>query len=248
MTHEEAVELLPAYALGALDADVAGLEAHLEQCDRCRAELAGYLETTAALGEAVETVRPPAELREAVLDGVPARPSARRRLWWLQWPAPPTRLFAPLAVVAALLIVVLGLAAWNVVQQQQIQATRSALALDERGLALLTSTETTMVRLDPVARPGSTEHGHWYHRPGVDTQVLVVEFLPEPSNGEAYYGWLQSGDGSWRPAGTFALDETGYGRLILAGDGSGVSRVVVTRQARATLQPEGEVVVRWSAT
>jgi len=250
VTHEEASELLPAYALGALDEDAAELEAHLERCDRCcdrcKEELATYLETAARLGEAVETVRPPEALRQAVLAGVPERPATRRRRFWGL--TPPTRFSMPLAAVAALLVVVFGLAGWSVAQQQQLQAARSALALDERGLVLLTSTETAVVRLDPVARPGSPEHGHWYHRPGVDTQVLVVEFLPKLPAGEAYYGWLQYGDGSWRSAGIFTLDDKGYGRLILVGDdGSGVRRSVVTRQAQTTTRPEGEVVLSWPA-
>ena len=51
MTHDEAVGLLPAYALGALVEDVTVLEAHLHDCRRCSALLATYLESTVALGD-----------------------------------------------------------------------------------------------------------------------------------------------------------------------------------------------------
>src|SRR5437762_2861759 len=46
MTHDEAITLLPDYALGALD-DARALEAHLRDCPVCTAELASYLETAA---------------------------------------------------------------------------------------------------------------------------------------------------------------------------------------------------------
>ncbi len=246
MTHEEAFSLLPAYALGALDEDLEDLEAHLRHCSRCKAQLSLFLETTTALGEAAETVTPPPALRGRVLSSVPVQPVAPRgRLQRLvEMFAAPTWKAAPIAL--ALLIVLAGLTAWIVVQQQQLQATRSELVLDERGLALLTSTETVTERLAPIAEPTSQAHGHWYHRPGVNTQVLVVEFMPAPPRGESYYGWLRLADGSWRAAGPFSLNSGGYGRLILLGsDGSDVRGVTVTSQPEATAQPSGEVVLRW---
>jgi anti-sigma factor RsiW len=50
LTHEEAVELLGAYALDALDPDEAALvEEHLNQCPRCRAEVARHHEVAGLL-------------------------------------------------------------------------------------------------------------------------------------------------------------------------------------------------------
>ncbi len=303
MTHEEAVTLLPSYALGALDADVAALEAHLSDCDRCAALLASYLETTAALAEAVPQVGPPASLRAVVLTHTPGR---RSSLWetiainplslWemvrvralpsspnpgpdrdenaltrspaasprgtgestpLSWrarrgaggevrPLWETLKLRALPLAAALLLVV-GLAAGNVVQQQQLRAAQSEIALDQLGLALLTSTETTVERLNPIANPAGPEHGHWYHREGIATQVVVVEFMPAPASGLAYFGWLQHADGSWQPVGRFTLNDQGYGRIILTGsDGADVRAVVVTRQAQASAAPTGQVVLRWA--
>jgi Anti-sigma-K factor rskA/Putative zinc-finger len=49
-THEELQELLGAYALDAVPHDeIAVLEAHLEECPRCRAEVAAHRETAALL-------------------------------------------------------------------------------------------------------------------------------------------------------------------------------------------------------
>jgi anti-sigma-K factor RskA len=51
VTHDELQSLLGAYALDALDpAETAVLEAHLTDCPRCRAEVAGHHQTAALLG------------------------------------------------------------------------------------------------------------------------------------------------------------------------------------------------------
>ena len=248
MTHDEALELLPVYALGALDEDVAALESHLDQCAQCRTELTAHLETTAKLGEAMEVAEPPRALREAVLAAMPERAgSVRRRIAWSSiWQRFPVLLRFPVSLaLSALLLVVIGLAAWNVVQQRQIREERSELLLDRSGLALLTSTETVQIRLNPVAEPGSKAHGHWYHRTAIQTQVLVIEFMPKLAGGNRYYGWLQYQDDSWRLVGPFPVDDKGHGRLILSGDdGSGVKCVAVTRQARPTTRPEAEPILR----
>ena len=55
MTHDEASDLLGAYALDAVDGDeFTELEAHLESCPRCRAELDSLREVAAAMGNSVE--------------------------------------------------------------------------------------------------------------------------------------------------------------------------------------------------
>ena len=55
MSHDEASELLGAYALDAVDGDEhTELEAHLETCPRCRAELDSLREVAAAMGNSVE--------------------------------------------------------------------------------------------------------------------------------------------------------------------------------------------------
>jgi anti-sigma-K factor RskA len=55
MSHDEASDLLGAYALDAVDGDErTELEAHLETCPRCRAELDSLREVAAAMGNSVE--------------------------------------------------------------------------------------------------------------------------------------------------------------------------------------------------
>ena len=268
MTHEEAFDLLASYALGALE-DPAELEAHLLTCTICTAELARQLETTAALAEAVEQVAPPASLRarvlahqappidikEARIRAVPAvQPRSRDGDPGASpLEAPITRIVSHraslprwLSVAAAIVLLFVGFGAGSLVQRQQIQPIQSELTLDQQGLNLLTSTETSNARLAPVSPLGGDAHGHWFHRDGVNTQVLVVESMPPPPAGQSYFGWLQRADGTWLADGRFTLDATGYARIILpGGDGSDIRAVKVTQQLGETTAPGGTVVLRW---
>jgi hypothetical protein len=241
VTHDEVADLLPAYALGGLDEDTVPIDEHLRGCRECSELLATYLEASAALGEAVPPVAPPASLRAAVFAHAERRYPEGRGWAWGRW------LWQRSSLVAAGILLVLsaGLGLGNAVQQRQLDQSQSTLALDERGLALLTSTETTVDRMSPLNPSPTNAHGHWYHRGGIQTQVFVVEFMPTPPAGEAYYGWLELRDGLWQPVGRFTLDSTGYGRIILlGGDGSNARGVTVTRQSGPSAIPSGTIVLR----
>ena len=106
MSHEGAIELVAAYALGAVDGDEQlQIESHLPHCDECRAELSETLETTVRL----EELAPPSD---AVWEGihqsivvsapVPITESRSRRFQW-----------RPIAVAAAATAVVVGAAAFG---------------------------------------------------------------------------------------------------------------------------------------
>jgi anti-sigma factor RsiW len=67
ISHDDASELLGAYALDAVDGgERADLEAHLASCPRCRAELDGLREAAGGLGNSVEP--PPEELWSRIAD------------------------------------------------------------------------------------------------------------------------------------------------------------------------------------
>ncbi len=72
MSHEEAGELLAAYALDAVDGrEFTELEEHLEVCPRCRAELDGLWEVAAAMGNSVEPM--PEGLWSTIASRLPVR-------------------------------------------------------------------------------------------------------------------------------------------------------------------------------
>jgi anti-sigma-K factor RskA len=67
ISHDDASELLGAYALDAVDGgELADLEEHLATCPRCRAELDGLREAAGALGNSVEP--PPEALWSRIAD------------------------------------------------------------------------------------------------------------------------------------------------------------------------------------
>jgi anti-sigma factor RsiW len=72
ISHEEASELLGAYALHAVDVDeVTAVEEHLDTCPRCRAELDGLREVAGALGNSVE--EPPEGVWSGIVSRLPDR-------------------------------------------------------------------------------------------------------------------------------------------------------------------------------
>lgn len=74
MSHDDASELLGAYALDAVDGtERAELEAHLRSCPRCRAELDSMHEVAGALGNSVEPL--PEGLWSRIASQLPAPPA-----------------------------------------------------------------------------------------------------------------------------------------------------------------------------
>jgi len=72
MSHDEASDLLGAYALDAVDGDeFTELEAHLETCPRCRSELDSLRDVAAAMGNSVE--QPPEGLWSQIAVRLPER-------------------------------------------------------------------------------------------------------------------------------------------------------------------------------
>ncbi|HEV2764529.1 MAG TPA: anti-sigma factor [Pyrinomonadaceae bacterium] len=76
MEHETYREMLSEAALGALGPeDERALEAHLRECDACRAERDELRDVAALLAHTVAPVAPPAELRSRILDRIKTSPA-----------------------------------------------------------------------------------------------------------------------------------------------------------------------------
>ena len=96
-------QLSAAYALDALDAeDERVFEAHLEGCDRCRADVDSFRVAASSLAFADVGPAPPAGLRDRVLDGARAERSN-------VIPFRSARRLIPPALAAAAAVVVVGL-------------------------------------------------------------------------------------------------------------------------------------------
>ncbi len=95
MTHEEASELLGAYALDAVDGEeLAELEAHVDTCPRCRAELDTLREVAGAIGHSAEPL--PEGLWSNIVSRLPSRPAGEESP-----PMPPPRRPGALALARA---------------------------------------------------------------------------------------------------------------------------------------------------
>ena len=205
MTHDEASDLVGAYALDAVDGvERTELEEHLETCPRCRAELDSQREVAAAMGNSVEPLpeglwshiavrlperdedqEPPPMPRLESAGRAPSRPPAdvRRR----QTRALVTTVGA-LAVAAAAVAVVLGIglmrADHTVSNLQSAQAGRSSTvtaALHAPGHRLITLDSGSQAALAQVVVVPS---GQGY---------LVSSKLPSLGDGRTYQLWAVEG-------------------------------------------------------
>ena len=160
------------YALDALSAEErARFEAHLETCERCRAELAGLQDAAASLAFVVEGPAPPAELRASILAAARSeRPNVvplRRR-----------SLFASAATAAAVAATAaaVGVGIWATSLHHSLSRERAAVR----------------VLADPDARHVRVQgaKGELVVAPS-GTAVLAVR-LPPPPRGKTYEAWIAS--------------------------------------------------------
>ena len=146
--HQRLAELLPSYALGALEADEqTAVEGHLADCPECASELAAWRRTAERLADATAPVAPTAAARERVLAalgdaGGPARraPPAGRASTASPAAPPPARAGPPrrrgvaawLAAAAAIAAVVL--ASWALVRQGALVGELERASAERRRL------------------------------------------------------------------------------------------------------------------
>lgn len=230
-------ELLPAYALGALDGEeLRAIEAHLASgCSECARQLTLWRGDLEQLAASVPPVAPSPETRQRVL-----RLARRER---------PAR-WLPLAA-AALLAFVLGagwrqarlgplvpeverLRAENARLEQGVAQARGAVARMNATLAILSQPGTRAVALAGLpAAPGAV--GHTFVDPEHGKALFWAFHLPPPSAGKTYQLWW-IGDSGPVSAGTFPVDASGEGLLEV-----GVERPDAIRAWAVTVEPAGGV-------
>jgi hypothetical protein len=77
VTHDDLRDLVPIYALDALDGDEElEIRSHLEACQSCRLLLESHVQAAASLALAAEPVPPPAALRSRLMTAVASTPQA----------------------------------------------------------------------------------------------------------------------------------------------------------------------------
>lgn len=194
-------ENIPAYALGALDADeTAALEHHLKNCTDCNAELAEYRSLTSNLLQSTPPKTPSFELRRKLAAQLPSHQIPNRGLL--------TRFFSQFSLgqiaVAALIVILLGSNLFSNMQIRDLKQQQSALAdrlLNEQAaIAMLAypGTQTLTVSADVQNLTGSMLVDK-----DKNSAVLFLWYLPELEAAQTYQAWLIDANGKRISGGLF---------------------------------------------
>jgi anti-sigma-K factor RskA len=249
-------ELLPAYALGALDGDeLRELEEHVATgCPECRRQLDLWQGDLEELAAAVEPITPSATTRARILrlstqSSAPVRPRTAAPRW--------------LALAATVLLTLGAIAIWGVWRQARLGEETARLRMqvtalerrleqtqaDNRRLAqtlsLITAPGARAVQLTGLgSAPGAV--GHTFVNPQARKAIVYAFDLPAPAPGKTYELWWIAA-GRPVPAGTFDVDAHGTARVEVNGvaDADKIQAWAVTVEpAGGVPQPTGEMVLK----
>lgn len=191
-------DLIPAYCLGALDAEERQrVERELPACPELAAEVARYEALAQHLLHSVPPAAPPPELRAALLRAAAPR---RRALAW------------PLAAAALLL----ALVTTNLLWFSEVSRLRAVHPADRTQPLFLGGGVPERLELAAPDASASTANLVWVAGPGGDTWVawLVARQFPPLVEGQVYQVWLTRAGEAPRSAGLFTVDEAGSGALV----------------------------------
>lgn len=260
---DEIAGLLPAYALGALDAaDALVVERAIDREPRYQEMLEQHLESIGALAASHTFAVPSAEVRERIMGrvrGSVAEPVVR--------PAPRVP-FALLGAAAALAVMVVGLGAFSTMQQQRVvqlqdevevmTAEAEGVRSDLVGLSDMVADSVAMTPLtpaQPVAQteeapeeqerphPGKHVRGILITRPDGQS-MLVVRGLSALEPGFIYRAWWWDQEHQTKSAAVFTVGEDGYAWVQLLGHPGGMSRLGVSVESEmGAVEPGPQIVL-----
>lgn len=198
--HSALRENIPAYALGALDAEeAASLQAHLQTCETCREELAGYRALSDGLLAAMPPRQPSPALRRRLQGRLPgARKAPRPRISW-SW--------GGLTAGAAFLLL-LALSLFSLTQLRQINQQQAALLrqarTDQAALAMLSYTSTQALAVN-----GGQITGTLLLNRDHNTAMLITWDMPQLPANRTYQVWFINPNGGRVSGGIFRPDSGG---------------------------------------
>ncbi|MGH2531994.1 MAG: anti-sigma factor domain-containing protein [Thermomicrobiales bacterium] len=224
LQHDDVADLLPAYALGALDrVEAIAVADHVSDCPICRTTLADYDAVVLDLNTAASTA-PPAALRKRVLASAeraklePATPSAPRVAHGIGQepaaPGSPRRLrfvaFGLAAAAVALIVAVAVLAAMLADTRQ----SRDEAAAAEAQLASYLSAGGDVMAMTSLA---AANYGYSFGQGSLVTApdklpMIVVGGCPESDTDREYRVWVER-DGDRTRVGVLDVGDEGSGWL-----------------------------------
>jgi RNA polymerase sigma factor (sigma-70 family) len=124
---------------------------------------------------------------------------------------------------------------------------QDAIALDERALDLVTSSDVQPIRLEAAPGVPPEAHANYRARPGTPLAVLSLSKLPPAPAGRVYQAWLRY-EGGWVSLGTAVPDADGKARIVaedpaLAGPVEALQ--VTLERAHGAEAPSDRLVVAW---
>ena len=262
-------EMLPAYALGALDGeDLRELESHLEAgCPECEDLLVLWQGDVEALAAAAPPLAPADTTRARLLRSLEAEaPPAPAKSADSAGASRARGLPAWLGLAAAALLVV---AAWGWIERgrlsgqvEELTAERDRLAQRAEGLdRQLGQAQTEAARLaqtlQTVAAPGGRAivlagldpapgaSGRTFVDPSAGRAVFTASHLPALPAGKTYQLWFIPADGKPVSAGVFATDAQGAATLEVERIAPDIQLWAVTIEPAGGLpQPTGAMVLK----
>ncbi|HSG99643.1 MAG TPA: anti-sigma factor [candidate division Zixibacteria bacterium] len=222
MRHQDAIELIDAYALGTLPADeTAALEAHLDTgCAECLARLRSATAVAELLAGGLQQHEPSPELRGRILSAVAdgGAPATYAR----PTPLPPTptplslRLVSLIGAAAAVALFVWTLSLNQKIDELSGQLLDSQLRISQLRYDSATSADLAFLLGQPCTRlldlkgvePNPNAYANLVLHPDQDFALAYMYRLPEPPQDREYQLWLKR-DGQIESAGVFRVGRNG---------------------------------------
>ncbi len=250
---DELEELAAGYALGALTPeDEARFVRHLAGCETCHRLARDYQSVVGVLAESVDDLPASPRVKQRLMEQIAAegrhgsavgspppapspialderRPQQRRPRW--------NRLLP----LAASLLLLLGLAGWNVQLQRELESTRATQAAQEQILnALASGGRVWAMEATPESGGGA---GVVVEDPKTGQLLMHADGLPPLPQDKAYEAWVQK-NGTMVPAGLTSAGSPGEFILQLNAKLEEIQAVALSQEpAHGSLSPTGPVVL-----
>jgi len=260
MEHQDYQQLLVPHSLDALElSEARELEAHLETCAECRAELVALRDGAALLAYAAQPAEPRPEVRARILESVraertgdrstavlthkvvPLRPRANWNVWTMG-----LRVAAAVTFVALLIgLVVLWRREVNLqqevaqlnhqlnTQQHELVRDRDVLSRQHEALALLNSPDAKRLEL-AGSQTAQNARGSFVYDQKTGKAILLSDGLPPTPADKAYELWSIPKGHSPMPGRIFTVDSSGHALLPEQMPADATQNVVIA----ITLEPK----------